>query len=87
MLKIFLFNMHSILADHIVALGFNCSSMDAFSKTLYFEEASYRGIELFNLPAFMPKASFALIISLKFWVHLLILLWLVLFFIIFFKFL
>lgn len=46
------------LADHIVAFGFNCSSMDAFSKTLYFEEASYGGIELFNLPAFISKASF-----------------------------
>ncbi|KAL6276006.1 hypothetical protein ACE6H2_019607 [Prunus campanulata] len=33
----------SVFADHFVAFGSNCSSMDALSKTFYFEEAPYRG--------------------------------------------
>ncbi|KAH7542571.1 hypothetical protein FEM48_Zijuj02G0088100 [Ziziphus jujuba var. spinosa] len=31
------------LADLVVAFGFSCSSLDAFSKTFYFEEASFGG--------------------------------------------
>lgn len=48
---IFLYcNLSSIIADHFVAFGYNSSSLDAFSKTFYFEEASHRGTIIVYLP-------------------------------------
>lgn len=43
-------------ADHIVAFGDYCSSMDAFSKTIHFEEASFtrRYSLLSNFLGFYP---------------------------------
>jgi hypothetical protein len=37
-------------SDYFVASGFYCSSMDAFSKTFYFEEASHGGTVIVYLP-------------------------------------